>query len=79
MVINDFNIDRLAIHEPEADAPLVINSDAVLALPVSKQCFEPVATNRGKVAQRKGRVKKAQPSPSRLLDPREPFHKEAVM
>lgn len=40
MVIDDFSVVRVAIFPSEADAPLLINSNAVLSFAISVECFE---------------------------------------
>jgi hypothetical protein len=43
MIVHDFNIKHIAALKPEADTPLFIDADAVTALPVALQGFQPIA------------------------------------
>ena len=42
VVVDDFNRVRVPIFPDEADAPLVIDTDAMLAAPLPLESFEPV-------------------------------------
>jgi hypothetical protein len=42
MVIDDFDIVCVAVFPPEADAPLVVDSYAVLSFAVSAESFEAI-------------------------------------
>jgi len=46
MIIRDFNFARIAVAPDEANAPLVIDSDAVLAFAIATQCFQAVPWRR---------------------------------
>src|SRR5205807_3393242 len=46
MVIDDFDIGRTLLGPGEADAPLVVDADRVLAAPVSDKRFQPVRRGR---------------------------------
>ena len=63
MVIHDLDIDRSgrAVRPREANAPLVIDADAVLPLPVALECLQPVARQRGKVFQAHSGVQPVEP------------------
>jgi uncharacterized protein YcnI len=43
MVINNFNLLGMAIDPNKANAPLVVDADAVLPSTVAAQSFQPVA------------------------------------
>lgn len=43
MVINNFNLLGMAIDPNEANAPLVVDADAVLSSAVAAQSFQPIA------------------------------------
>ena len=43
MVINDFDIFRASSRPPEAQSKLLVNPDAVLALAITTQRFQPIA------------------------------------
>jgi hypothetical protein len=51
VVVNDFNLVRISISPYEADAPLIIDSNAVLALAIAAQAFEPVSSRSGQIAE----------------------------
>ena len=51
MVVNDLNPFWTSIAPPEADAPLIIDSDTVLPRPVTAQKLEPVAWRDPEVLQ----------------------------
>lgn len=42
VAVDDFDIQRSAVGEPEADAPLVIDADAPLAVAIACQSLEPI-------------------------------------
>lgn len=42
VAVDDFDIQRSAVGEPEADAPLIIDADAPLALAIACQSLEPI-------------------------------------
>jgi hypothetical protein len=45
VVVHDLNVDRTgrAIRPFEADAPLIVDADAVLSFAIALQCFKPVS------------------------------------
>jgi len=53
MVIDNFDVDRAgcAVGPLKANPPLVIDTDAILALPIALQCFQPVAGQGGEIFQ----------------------------
>ena len=51
MVVNDLNPFWTSIAPPEADAPLIIDSDTVLPRPITAQKLEPVAWRDPEVLQ----------------------------
>ena len=60
----------------KADAPLVINPDAVLSVPVAAQRFQPVASQISQVAQADCRFKNPEPLfglPSEAFERKNPF------
>src|SRR5712692_5908751 len=56
MIVHDLNVDRPGggLRPLEADPPLVVDANAVLALSVPAQRFEPVTGQRSKVADGRG-------------------------
>jgi hypothetical protein len=51
VVVNDLNFVSVSVPPYEADAPLIIDSNAVLALAIAAQAFEPVSSRSGQVAE----------------------------
>ena len=56
MVINDLGIERVSVLPFEADAPLLINADTVLALAITFQRFELFRSRNHEIAQIYGTV-----------------------
>jgi len=55
-VINDLGIERVSVLPFEADAPLLINADTVLALAITFQRFELIRSRNHEIAQIDGTV-----------------------
>ena len=51
MVIDDLDIEHVAILPSEADAPLLVDADAVLAGEVALECLERVRWGNHQIAQ----------------------------
>ena len=51
MIVNDLNFVGISVSPNEADAPLIIDSNAVLALAIAAQAFEPVSSRSGQIAE----------------------------
>jgi len=51
MVINNFNGLRIAVFPGEADAPLIINPNAVLPGPVAFQGFQTISGRHAHIIQ----------------------------
>ena len=51
MVVNDFNPFWTSVAPPEADTPLIVDSDTVLPGPITAQMLEPVARRDPEVLQ----------------------------
>ena len=49
MIVRDLDIVGITIDEPEANAPLIIDMDRVLSLPVSPELMEPIAARNLKI------------------------------
>ena len=60
MIIRNFDVVRTILAPHKADPPLLINSDAVLSLAVTRQPFEPIARERGECLECVGRVQDTQ-------------------
>jgi hypothetical protein len=65
VVINNFNIVSIAVNPFEADTPLVIDPDAVLAFTASAQSFKPVAWRHKQVLKRFGSMEIIKLTPCR--------------
>src|SRR5207245_7690251 len=52
VIVDDFDVGgpAVALRPFETDPPLIIDSDAVLTLPISAQHFEPVAGQPGEIS-----------------------------
>ena len=51
MVVNDLNPFWTSVAPPEANTPLIIDSDTVLARTISAQTLEPVARRNPKILE----------------------------
>jgi hypothetical protein len=58
VVIGNLDVDwtGCAMGPLKADSPLVVDTDAVLALPISLQGFQPVARQSGEIFQARRRI-----------------------
>lgn len=56
MVVSDFNIISIASAPDETYSILIVDSYAVLALPVAIQCFELIARKDRQIAQLTRRI-----------------------
>jgi hypothetical protein len=59
VVINDFDILGGAVSPSEANAPLVVYADAVLALASTSKSLEPVSGRHAKVVEASGNLELA--------------------
>jgi hypothetical protein len=64
VVVHELNIERFDFMPPKADAILIVDSDAVLAGPVSFQSLQTVAWSSRQITQRGCGVQGIQPPPS---------------
>ena len=67
MIIYDFNIERIAVFPQKANSPLIVDSDAIVTLPVTRQRLKPVSRNSRDVLQFLGIVEHPE------LPPRDDF------
>ena len=51
MVINDLDIHGFIAHPLEANSPLIIDTDTVLAQPIAFKHFKPIPGRRQKITQ----------------------------
>jgi hypothetical protein len=56
MIINEFDLKRIAVGPTKADAPLIINTNAVLSGPIAAQLFEAIAGWHTQIVQRLGGI-----------------------
>lgn len=57
MIVDDSHVVCVAIAPDETDAVLIVHADAVLAPPVAREGFEPIAREGRKVAELPSGVK----------------------
>ena len=67
MVIHDCNSVRVAVLPYEANSPLLIDADAVLALPIAFQFFQVVARRHLQIGQRSRPVQVFELPPGRAV------------
>lgn len=68
MVVHNFHFEGVFALPAEAEAPLIVDADAVLASPVTFQCFQPVAGRSAQIVQAPRLVQQHQFPPRHLLD-----------
>ena len=56
MVIDDFHIVRIAVLPTETDTPLIVDPDAVLAVPIAGEVLQPITGQPRQVTQGGGAV-----------------------
>lgn len=56
MVIDDFNVEGVAVSKPETHAPLTVNAYAPLACPVAGQFFQLVGRRQPQILDSRGSV-----------------------
>jgi hypothetical protein len=56
MVVHNFYVQRILTMPAEANPPLIVHADAVLAFAAALQGFEPVSRRHGYVSQFRGGV-----------------------
>jgi hypothetical protein len=79
VVIDNFYVVGISVTPVETDTPLVIDANAVLALPIPVKRFETVCRRNTQVLERNRPIQHAKSSKSRPLDIlRELFRKSAV-
>lgn len=68
MVVHNFNPIRAIVVPDKTDAPLVVDADAVLALAIPHQHFQPVARRATQEIQRRRGFQLSQLAFSHILD-----------
>ena len=51
VIVADLDIERIAIHKPEADAPLVVDGDGVLPFSIIRERVQPIARRNSEIVQ----------------------------
>jgi hypothetical protein len=67
VIINNLDVERISILPSEADPPLIVDANAVLARAVPFQGFPSITRRRSEVAKFDGTVELAEFPPSHLL------------
>ena len=57
MIVGDFHVNGITIFPAETNSPLIVDPDAVLALPIPGQLFEAIPRWHSKVGQRVSGIK----------------------
>src|SRR6266404_4080213 len=79
MVVHDLHVQRFAVFPQKADAPLLVDADAVLALAIALERFELISRRHAQIAEIRGRIKILQLLSRTLLDLSvKPLHELAV-
>jgi hypothetical protein len=68
MVVNYFNLVGIPVTPLEANSPTLIDPDAVLALPVSRQLLKTIARRNAEISEAKRVIEHSEFSISSLLD-----------
>src|SRR5712664_159634 len=73
VIIGNFHVGRPGwpVEPFKAQAPLIVNANAVLAFAVTKQGLKPIARQRGEISERCGRLQTVQLHPCGALKPGE--------
>lgn len=78
VVIDDFHFERVGSVEPEAEAPLVVDPDAVPSFPVSLQRFEPIVRGNAQIFEPDRPVQHLELSLRYRVEIHEPSHRLAL-
>ena len=68
MIVCNFHVVRVAFAPTEANAPLIVDTDAITSFPVAFQPFEPVPRRRAQIIDSFGRIENQQLPKSRPED-----------
>jgi hypothetical protein len=74
MVVNDLNFEGMPIAPNKADAPLIVDADAVLSLPIPFQTFQTVSRQCRERSEIGCGIKDIQFAKRRALEGLEPAH-----
>jgi hypothetical protein len=72
VIVDNLDIVRVSVLPPKADAPLVVDANAVLTLSVTAQRFEPIAGRDAQVLKRACSMQVQELSPCLPLDRAKP-------
>jgi len=79
VVVHDLDVVRIAAVPSEADPPLVVDPDAVLACAIAAQPFQAVSRRHAKIVQPRRGIQHPELSQSHLLNPcSEPANRPTV-
>jgi len=56
MIVANLDLERIAVHEPKADAPLVVDTNGVLPSPVALERVQPIAWRNPEVVETRRQV-----------------------
>jgi hypothetical protein len=73
VIIDNLDFNGVSIPEPEADAPLIVNTDAPLSLPLALESLKPVAWRHPQVLNAAGDIQYREFSHGRGLDTVKPL------
>jgi len=75
VVIHNFNLVRVALAPYEANPPLVVDPNTVLAFSVSAQALQPIPWWRGQIAESCSEMQLVKLSPGNTLNRLKPAHR----
>ena len=78
MIVNDLDIQGIAVGPAKAEAPTVVDADAVLAFAIANQRLQSVSGWDSEVLHLPGLMEIEELSPRHTLDGPEPRHVEIV-
>jgi hypothetical protein len=73
MVISDFDFVSIAVTPDKADAPLIVDANAELALAVAAECFQTIAWRRRQITKFDSNVQLAQLALQNTFNITKPF------
>jgi hypothetical protein len=68
VIVHDLNVEHVSVTPHKTQPPLVVDPNAVLALPVTPQCFQTVSGWCRKISQLGGAVQLSELAAGYLLD-----------
>ena len=79
MIIHDLDVVRVSLVPDKADAPPVVDAEAVLPGMIALQSLEPIARRRSEIAQLRCAVQLAQYAPGDSFDGAKALAAQALM